>query len=255
MSGEVFYSDDLVTLYLGDFRDVLPSVASADVAVVDPPYGDTSLEWDRITMDWLPLIGSALAPAGSLWLWSSMRHLLTVGGTVEAAGWRYSQDNVWEKHNGSSSAADRFRRVHEHAVMFYRGDWADVHHEPQFSADATARDVRRKQRPAHWGKIGEASYRSEDGGPRHMRSVMFERSSHGSAIHPTQKPLGVTITLLQYSCPPGGLVVAPFAGSGTDLLAARMCGRRAIGVEIDEAYAEKTALRLSAGTLDFGAAS
>ena len=240
----IAYVDELVTLHHGRYEDVLPSIEGADLAIVDPPYGDTSLDWDRLDLDWLPTVSAALQPHGSIWLWGSLRYLMAAVPAALEAGWAVSQDIVWEKHNGSGSFADRFRRVHEHAVMLYRGKWVDVYADPQYSKDATPRRVRRKQRPAHWGDIGEHAYRSEDGGPRLLRSVMFERSAHGSAIHPTQKPLGVTRTLIQYSCPPGGLVVDPYAGSATTLVAARMCGRRAVGCEVNGEYVDRAVRRL-----------
>lgn len=244
------YEDDLVSLHHADYCDVvtMDMLQTVDLAIVDPPYGDTSLDWDRIDRDWLPRVFMALKDTGVLWLWGSMRYLATAAlPMAEANGWKIAQDVVWEKHNGSGSAADRFRRVHEHAVMLYktRAKWADVYVDPQRSADATARQVRRKQRPTHWGEIGEAAYSTEDGGPRLMRSVMYERSDHGRAIHPTQKPVGIMRTLIQYSCPPGGLVLDPFAGSATTLVAARQCGRRAVGCERDEDYAEAAAARLA----------
>lgn len=243
----IVYEDDLVVLHHSDFEHVLPSIEGADLAMVDPPYGDTALEWDRVELGWLPYVAAALKPNGSVWLWGSLRYLAHAIPAAEAAGWTLSHDIVWEKHNGSGSAADRFRRVHEHAVLLYRGPWADVHCEPQVSQDATARQVRRKQRPAHWGDIGEAAYETEDGGPRLMRSVQYERSSHGVAIHPTQKPLGIYRSLIQFSCPPGGLVIDPFAGSATTLVAARQCGRRAIGCENDteEGYVDRAVARLA----------
>jgi site-specific DNA-methyltransferase (adenine-specific) len=65
-----------------------------------------------------------------------------------------------------------------------------------------------------------------------------------------EKPLGILDPLIRYACPPGGLVLDPFAGSGSTLDAARQCGRRAIGVEANERYAEAAARRLSNLTLE-----
>lgn len=246
----VAYSDDLVLLCHDDMETMLPAIQDADLAIIDPPYGETNLEWDRRGQEWLALVSAALKPNGMLVLWGSMRSLLVAGPAVLAAGWSYSQDVVWEKHNGSNAKAEMFRRVHEHAVLFFRGAWEDTYHDPQFSMDASPRYVRRKQRPQHWGPLGEHVYRSEDGGPRLMRSVMYERSAHGHAIHPTQKPLGVLRTLIQYGCPPGGLVLDPFAGSASTLVAARWAGRRAIGIEKHEPYVQAATARLSQGVLD-----
>lgn len=208
-----------------------------DACITDPPYGDTSLAWDQRVGAWLPAVARVLKPNASLWVFGSMRFLAPLFEEVEKLGFRYSQDVVWHKQNGTGFHADRFRRVHEHAVMFYRGAWRDAHHETQYTDDATARTIRRKTRPTHTGHIEAAHYVSEDGGPRMMRSVLDVRNEHGRAVHPTQKPLDLLRPLIRYSVPPGGSVLDPFAGSGSTIIAARLEGREALGFEIDPGYA------------------
>lgn len=231
----------------GDCRVELPKLpeAFADLVLADPPYGDTSLAWDSIVSGWLPHVARALKPAGSIWLFGSMRFLAPAFAELAALGFKYSQDIVWEKQNGTGFHNDRFRRVHEHAALFYRGAWADVHHETQYTMDATAKTVRRKTRPTHTGHVNASHYVSEDGGPRMMRSVLQVRNEHGRAVHPTQKPVELLRPLIRYSCPPGGRVLAPFAGSGSDGIAAILEQRRYTGIELSDKYADIAEARIT----------
>jgi len=235
----VYLDDGDVVLHLGDCRNILPTLDPVDAVVVDPPYGVTALAWDAPVRDWLDLL--PLKPSGSVWLFGSMRSLMALD---IPAGWTMAEDVVWEKHNGSNGTKDRFRRVHEHAIRLYRGRWADVYSAPPVTNDARRKTIRRKERAPHWGEIAESTYTSEDGGPRIMRSVIPVRSCHGHAVHPTQKPTGILRPLIESACPPGGTVLDPFAGSGSTLVAARECGRRAVGIEIDPGYAAAAAHRL-----------
>ncbi len=217
----------------GDVRDVLPTLpdASVDVCIADPPYGETSLKWDRRVPGWPALVRRLLKPHGSLWVFGSLRSFMATLGDFE--GWQFAQDLVWEKHNGSNNAADRFKRVHESVAQFYPAgvEWSVIYKEPQFTPDATRRQVRRKKRPPHWGNIGESVYVSEDGGPRHMRSVIYCRSMHGRAVHETHKPPEFLEPIIRYSCPHGGTVLDLFAGSGAATAAALRCGRKSIAIE------------------------
>lgn len=58
----------------------------------------------------------------------------------------------------------------------------------------------------------------------------------GNRHHPTEKPLGILRPLIESFTSPGELVLDPFAGSGSTLIAARELGRAAAGIEKDPAY-------------------
>lgn len=224
----------------GDMREALGQIpdASVDAIITDPPYGETSLPWDRRVPGWQKLVQRVLKPSGSMWVFGSLR--LFMETATEFEGWKMSRDVIWKKHNGTGLFNDRFRRVHEIAAHFYLASskWADVYKAPQYTNDARARVVRKKGRPAQWiGATGETVYRSEDGGPRLMLSVLEVRSEHGRAEHPTQKPILLLDPLLAYCCPEGGVVLDPFAGSGSTGLTASIKGRHAILIEHKPEYA------------------
>jgi len=67
--------------------------------------------------------------------------------------------------------------------------------------------------------------------------------------HPTQKPRDVMLRLTQTHSNAGDLILDPYAGSGTTLVAAKELGRRAIGIERDERYVEVAINRLAQASL------
>ena len=238
-----YWSGDGIALYHGDCREVLPSLDRADCVVADPPYGETSLPWDRWPDGW-PQVAAAVTR--SLWCFGSLRMFLK--RRDEFGDWRLSQDVIWEKHNGSGFHADRFKRVHEQITHWYRGDWRNIYADvPRKEALTRKAVVRAAVGKSHHGDRGQSVY--EPGHMRLARSVIQARNMHRLGIHPSEKPVGILEPLITYACPPGGLVIDPFAGSGSTLDAARQSSRRAIGIEISERYCELAARRLDQGIL------
>lgn len=239
----------VVDIIQGHAMEVMPLMPdqSVDLVIADPPYNVTSLKWDKWVPGWPDEVRRLLKPSGSIWVFGTMRMFMRY--LEEFKGWKLSQDIVWEKHNGTGLFNDRFRRVHETVCHFYAGPWGNVYRDPQYTMDAKKRTIRKPERPAQWmGRTGPTFYQTEDGGPRLMRSVIFARSEHRRALHPTQKPVDIVEPILLYSCPPGGLVLDPFAGSGTTGVVARENGRNAVLIEIDPEYIAKIRRRLEIET-------
>lgn len=242
-----YYEESGITIYHGDCREILPLLPGAPV-IADPPYGETTCEWDRRCSGWVDAIQGEC-----LWCFGSLRFFLE---SVQAfSGWKFAQDLIWEKQNGSGFGVDRFNRVHELIVQWYRGKWSAQHREvPTFSEIAwkASHRVKRRGQTPHRGSIGSVPW--SDDGTRRERSVLYENNEHMAASHPTQKPVRIVAQILQYSVPPDGLVIDPFCGSGTTLVAATTFKRRAIGIEIEERYCEIAAKRLSQTILPYSAA-
>ncbi|HMG44586.1 MAG TPA: DNA methyltransferase [Acidimicrobiales bacterium] len=203
-----YYTDDKVTLYLGDMREVLPELGrpgvgiEPDCCVTDPPYGETSLLWDVWPDGWLPLVADVTR---SMWCFGSMRMYLRHGSEFDRY-WNLSQDVVWRKQNGTGFAADRFRRVHEHVLHWYRGAWNLIHHDtPRTHVGIKERDRSIKQgagHARHMGKIGDQGAWVDDG-TRLIPSVLeVPNMWRRGAIAPTEKPVALLDPLIRYACPP-----------------------------------------------------
>ena len=240
-----FYADEWVSLYLGDWRELIAPDFRADLLCTDPPYGETSLDWDRWPDGWPEL---AARHSDAMWCFGSMRMFLD--RRDEFAAWKLSQDVVWEKNTTMFNLGDRFSRCHEHALHWYRGQWSAIHHEPPRVPAETrkAGDFVRSSGGEIYGGLG--MNRRQIDGLAFQRSVMRSRSVRDVA--PTQKPTPLLEMLITYGCPPGGVVLDLFAGSCSTGVAAKSTGRRAVLFEKREAQCELAARRLSQDVLDFG---
>lgn len=215
-----YYSDDNVALYLGDcleLVDVWAGTGDADVLVTDPPYG---IGWRKQlnraagsrAHDGIANDGDTTCRDHALGLWGA-RPAVVFGSLYAPAPPDVRHVLIWEKpaDAGVIGSTLGFRRDIE--AIYLTGDWPG--------------------RPPRSGSIIRSSAPNV-GGPF---------SPAGVTSHPHAKPVDLMRKLID-ACPPG-LIVDPFAGSGSTLRAAKDLGRRAIGIEIEERYCEIAARRLA----------
>jgi site-specific DNA-methyltransferase (adenine-specific) len=220
-----YYQDDLVTLYLGDCREVTEWL-SADVLVTDPPYG-RAWRQGRLKGHHSDNLNQGIANDettevrdAALSLWGIDRPAISFG------------DLMLPPPNGTKLVCI-YRKPADSGL---RGAMAGVRR------DADAIYLLNKWTSGIGGRSSVfASHRPLVGGSAGIVSR--------AGGHPHTKAGDVMVDLLRLT---EGTVADPFAGSGSTLVAAKQLGRKAIGVEIDERYCEIAARRLSQGVLDFG---
>jgi DNA modification methylase len=66
----------------------------------------------------------------------------------------------------------------------------------------------------------------------------------GNRLHPTEKPVDAMKPLIAAFCPTNGLVLDPFCGSGSTLVAAKELGRRYVGIELEGVHCRTASHRL-----------
>ena len=87
--------------------------------------------------------------------------------------------------------------------------------------------------------------RWNSGGKRGVYRHATNGERLGAKPHPSTKPESLMVELLSDFTDEGELIVDPFAGSGSTLVAAKRIGRRVIGIEQNEQHCESAAKRLS----------
>jgi site-specific DNA-methyltransferase (adenine-specific) len=238
-----YYQDDAVTLYHGDCREILPTLGRFDLLLTDPPYGVTQQGWDSINS-----VRQIIASA-PLSVFTTGERLLAMLITELPDMYRHIW--VWDRVNHNTdflNASRRPMRSHELIAVFSK--------EAQYKFEPVMRPGYHKVRQTQAVSSGNGTYGNK--GPEkgygavktelHPRSIIdFRGSKSNSQLHPTEKPVPLYEYLLQSY--PADLTVDPWMGSGTTLVAAKNCGRKCIGIEMEERYCEIAANRLSQGVL------
>jgi DNA modification methylase len=159
---------------------------------------------------------------------------------LQDAGWWVRNDNIWRKPNPMpGSQKDRCTRNHEYVFQLAKSEkyWfdSDAVKEPATSGFNGSSFTKEKTRKAceHLAPVGKGD-RTDDG-MRTKRTVWDISTVPYPEAHYAVFPPELPRICISAGCPPGGVVLDPFAGSGTTLEVAKELGRRAIGIEIVEA--------------------
>lgn len=255
-----YYSDDAVTIYHGDCRDVLPSLSGVACTVTSPPYNTLGSRvpskptggfgserlggWvanvnatgyaddmdEAAYIAWQSEVAAAVRSAsvpGASFFYNHKqrsrdgRSIHPIHITDTFGGWTLRQELIWHRPGAVQFNARMFAPNDERIIWLYRDDG-----------------------PHKWNQ--EAAV---------WLSVWDMAPPTDLAGHPCPYPLTLPTRCIAATTGPDDLVFDPFMGTGTTLRAAKDLNRRAVGCDISEAYCEIAAKRMAQEVLDFGAAS
>lgn len=255
-----YYEEAGITIYHGDCREILPALPKVDIAVTSPPYGNIrSYNSDGEWLDVIRLLAGALVSGGVL-VWNVADQ--TVDGSetgvsfkqaleMKACGLNLHDTMIYLKEGIQFPDSNRYFNAFEYMFVASNGKpktfnpisdrpnkWAgDTIHGKDRQQDGTLRETNGKKS----GRL------VREMGWRYNWWVLANRPNING--HPAIMPYAMAADHLRTWANSGELVIDPFVGSGTVLLAAKHLSMRAIGIEIEEKYCEIAVNRLRQGVL------
>src|SRR5215470_4185606 len=229
---------------------------SVDLVFADPPYNlqlqgdlkrpdDSRVDavddaWDKFssfsayddfTRAWLIACRRVMKRNATLWVIGSYHNIFRVGAMLQDVGFWILNDIVWRKSNPMPNfRGRRFTNAHETLIWAAREPGGKGYTFNYEALKAGNEDIQ---------------VRSDWTIPLCTGEERLKNAS-GKKLHPTQKPEALLARVLLSASRPDDLVIDPFCGTGTTGAVAKRLGRRFVGFERDEGYAEAARKRIAA---------
>lgn len=235
-----YYQDEYVTIYNADWRELKDHLSSGltDAIVTDPPYGLEEFakgrDHGRSRMGRANFVDDgwdkeAETKDAVFDLFQSAPEILKKGGNLFSFG----------------SFEQLGRMVEQAPKPLYYKTYGVWHKKNPIPINMKIRFVGSLECWAHWVNGQRTGTFNAEGKPFHnfIETGLTPKSEKKHGKHSTQKPLSVMTWATSLLTNPEDLILDPFMGSGSTLVAAKLGGRKAVGVELDERYCEIAAKR------------
>lgn len=220
---------------------------SVDLVCVDPPYGTTSIEWDK-TLDFAEMwkeLDRICKPKANIIIFGSQPFTsLVIASKID---W-FRHELIWNKNKCGSPGLAKFRpqKVHENIMVFSK-ESGGTYNPIMEEGEAYKREAKDKEkgygtgRNGHgygFGNNGKVYLGGENHGTRYPKSILHASRNFSAqqTVHPTQKPTNVLNWLIMTYSNPGDTVLDFTMGSGSCGVSAKLTGRNFIGVEMSKEY-------------------
>lgn len=257
----------LNTIINGDCIEEMAKLpdSSVDLIIADPPYNlskgnnwkwDNSVKlegmggnWNKVmegwddydlssymdfSMQWLKQAQRILKITGSMWIFGTYHNIGIINVTCQLLGIEIINEVIWYKRNAFPNLAGRRLTASHETVLWCNkgGKKREYYFDYEYS------------------KTGDFSYDRLKSEGKQMRTV-WDISNNKAKVelaygkHPTQKPIRILERMIRLSSKEGDIMLTPFAGAGSECVAAKEAGRNYIGIDNDEKYCDIAKTRLS----------
>ena len=201
------------------------SVQSGEVVCVDKGDWDKTIsqkEIDDFNLNWLSICREKLAKNGTIWVSGTHHNIFSVANSLKRLGFKILNIITWVKTNPPPNISCRYFTHSTEFVIWAR------HNEktPHFYNYELMKEINgSKQMTDVWNFPAIAPWEKSCG------------------KHPTQKPLALLSRIIMASTQQGEWILDPFCGSATTGIAAKLLGRRFLGIEQEFNYIEMSKCR------------
>lgn len=256
----------------GEWLPALPH-ESVDLFFTSPPYANMRA-YSRIAPDdyveWFVPFAEAMLtatkPSGSFVLNINDRvvngerhpYVFELVLALRQLGWKWIETYMWVKPNAIPGRfGPRTKDAWEYVFWFAKG-------RPYFDLDSirvpyrTAPEERtrraldpspRRNTAAGHGRTRAQTYQLGAADPGNVIMAPLTYNQHYGVAHTAAMPEKLAEFVIKAGSPPGGIVIDPFAGSGTTSLIARLLNRRAGGLELHREFVDEAVARLQGAGL------
>lgn len=248
------------SLWLGDAIEWLKSLEdeSVDLVFADPPYNIQKAEWDTFesqsayvdwSIEWIREASRVLKHSGSLYVcgFSEILADLKLPSLKYFKGCRWL---IWHYKNKANLSND-WGRSHESILHFRKTKKFSLNIDNiriPYGAHTLKYPAHPQAVTSQYGQGKSHTWQPHPLGakPRDVLEIpVIANGMEERTTHPTQKPEELMRKIILASSRPGDLIVDPFVGSGSTMVAAEQLQRNWMGCDISEEYIEMTKTRLN----------
>jgi DNA modification methylase len=236
-----------------------------DLIIADPPYNlsksgnwkwDNSVSlvgmggnwnitnenWDNMSFEdyfnfslaWLAEAKRILRPTGSMWIFGTYHNIGIINVACQILGIEIINEVIWYKKNAFPNLAGRRLTASHETILWAHsgGKKRDYYFDYDYSKDGVFSGDELKKQGKQMRTVWDLSNNKQK-----------DELKYGK--HPTQKPIKILTRMIKLSSKEEDVMLTPFAGAGSECVAAKMTGRHYIGFELEEEYCKIAEERLS----------